>query len=119
MLTERANAICLLRILQDYLDAEHILPMREIISKLRAVYDLTVDRRTVYSAVELLITLGYDISNFEDNGKGYYLQERAFEESEVRLLMDAVFSFPFISAKQTNDLVKKLQTQVSLSLIHI
>lgn len=114
MLTERANAICLLRILQDYSDAEHILPMREIISKLRAVYDLTVDRRTVYSAVELLITLGYDISNFEDNGKGYYLRERAFEESEVRLLMDAVFSFPFISAKQTNDLVKKLQTQVSI-----
>lgn len=116
MLTDRANAICLLRILTDYSDAEHILPMREIIAKLKAIYDLTVDRRTIYSAVELLTTLGYDISGFADNGVGYYLRERAFEASEIRLLTDAVYAFPFIPAKQTTDLVKKLQCQISIPL---
>ena len=114
MLTDRANAICLLRVLQDYSDAEHILPMREIVSKLKTVYDLSVDRRTVYGAVALLISLGYDISDYEDNGKGYFLRERAFEASEVRLLTDALYAFPFIPAKQTNDLVNKLQEQVSI-----
>ena len=28
MLTEKANAICLLEVLKEYSDAEHILPMR-------------------------------------------------------------------------------------------
>ena len=32
MLTEKANAICLLEVLKEYSDAEHILPMREIIA---------------------------------------------------------------------------------------
>ena len=31
MLTEKANAICLLEVLKEYSDAEHILPMRDCI----------------------------------------------------------------------------------------
>lgn len=34
MLTEKANVICLLEILREYSDAEHILPMREIIESI-------------------------------------------------------------------------------------
>ena len=36
MLTEKANAICLLEVLKEYSDAEHILPMREIIAKMQS-----------------------------------------------------------------------------------
>ena len=73
MLTEKANAICLLEVLKEYSDAEHILPMREIIAKMQSLYGIKIDRRTVYGAVALLIELGYDISLYEDNGVGYYL----------------------------------------------
>ena len=38
MLTEKANAICLLEVLKEYSDAEHILPMREIIAS-KLVYN--------------------------------------------------------------------------------
>lgn len=113
MLTEKANAICLLDILKEYSDAEHILPMREIIAKMQSLYGMKLDRRTVYSAVFLLIELGYDISVYEDNGIGYYLRSRDLEQSEVLLLMDAVYAFPFIPAKQTEQLVQKLQKQLS------
>ena len=68
MLTEKANAICLLEVLKEYSDAEHILPMREIIAKMQSLYGIKIDRRTVYGAVALLIELGYDISLYEDNG---------------------------------------------------
>jgi len=80
MLTEKANAICLLEVLKEYSDAEHILPMREIIAKMQSLYGIKIDRRTVYGAVALLIELGYDISIYEDNGVGYYLRSRELEQ---------------------------------------
>lgn len=113
MLTEKANVLCLLEILKEYSDAEHILPMREITAKMQALYGMKIDRRTVYSAIALLIELNYDISIYEENGVGYYLRGRELEQSEVLLLTDAVYSFPFISAKQTEQLVQKLQKQLS------
>lgn len=114
MLTEKANAICLLEVLKEYSDAEHILPMREIITKMQSLYGIKIDRRTVYGAVSLLIELGYDISLYEDNGVGYYLRDRELEPSEVLLLTDAVYSFQFIPARQTEQLVQKLQKQLSV-----
>ena len=114
MMTDRANAICLLEILREYSDEEHILAMRDLIQKMNSLYDLKPDRRTVYSAISLLIDLGYDISMYEDNGIGYYLRNRDFEQSEILLLTDAVFSFPFIPAKQSEGLISKLQKQLSV-----
>ena len=114
MLTEKANAICLLEVLKEYSDAEHILPMREIIAKMQSLYGIKIDRRTVYGAIALLIELGYDISLYENNGVGYYLRSRELEQSEVLLLTDAVYSFPFIPARQTEQLVQKLQKQLSI-----
>lgn len=114
MMTDRANAICLLEILREHSDEEHILAMRDIIHKMNTLYDLKPDRRTIYSAVALLIDLGYDISVYEDNGIGYYLRGRDFEQSEILLLTDAVYSFPFIPAKQAEELIAKLQKQLSI-----
>lgn len=114
MLSERANAICILEILKEYSDKEHILGMKDIILKMQQLYDLKVDRRTVYSAISLLIKLGYDISRYEENGKGYYMRARDFDPSEVRLLSNAVHAFSFVSAKQSEQLIGKLQKQLSV-----
>ena len=108
MLSEKAYAICLLEILQEYSDEEHILPMREITAKMQIIYGIKPDRRTVYAAVALLIQLGYDISIYEENGIGYFLRSRPLEQPEILLLTDAVYAFPFISARQTEQLVQKL-----------
>ena len=113
MISNRSIAICLLEILKEYSDEQHILSMSELISKFTA-YDMKPDRRTVYSAIEVLAQLGYDISTYEENGKGYYLREREFETSEVMLLTDAVYSFPFLPAKQSEQLIQKLQKQLSV-----
>ena len=113
MITDRANAICLLEILREYSDEQHILTMKDLISKLNAIYGLKPDRRTVYSAVALLIDLGYDISIYEDNGTGYYLRSRELEQPEVLLLMDAVYAFPFIPVRQSEELISKLQKLLS------
>jgi len=115
MITNRATTICLLEILKEYSDDTHILQMNEIISKMNTLYGLEPDRRTLYSAFALLKELGYDISGYEENGIGYYLRERDFEKSEIVMLMDAVYSFPFITDKQSRELIKKLQKQLCVN----
>jgi len=114
MLTDKANAICLLIILTEYSDEEHILPMREIIEKMTTRYGISIDRRTVYGAIGLLRELGYDISDYEENGRGYFLATRTFELSEARLLMDSVLRSVFIPAKYTSDLIEKIGSLLSV-----
>ncbi len=113
MLTERAITICLLEILREYSDYNHILPMGEIIRKAKNIYGLSPDRRTIYSALDTLVELGYDISFYKENGKGYYLRDKQLEPSEAHLLSDAVCNFPFISEKQTAQLMKKIHSLVN------
>ena len=114
MLSEKSNIVCLLHVLAEYSDENHILPMREILAQLNSDYGISPDRRTIYSLVTVLKQLGFDISDFEENGFGYYLRRRLFEQGEIRLLMDAVYSFPFIPPKHTEDLIEKLQKHMSV-----
>ena len=109
MVSGKATPICLLRVLDEYSDENHILTMGEIRSKLNTGYGISPDRRTVYGAISLLASIGIETSTYEENGSGYYLKTRLFEPSEVRLLMDAVYSFPFLPAKHSEDLITKLQ----------
>ena len=50
MLTEKANAICLLEVLKEYSDAEHILPMREIITKMQSLHVDLLQYRPLHPA---------------------------------------------------------------------
>lgn len=109
-MTNHSNLVYLLRILSEYSDENHILQMQEIILKFKVLYGIEIDRRTIYSLIDTLEQLGYDISSYNDNGVGYYLRERLFESSEVRLVMDAVYSHQAITSKQTEKLITKLQT---------
>jgi len=114
MLTEKAITICLLEVLREYSDENHILSMGDIITHIDLCYGLKPDRRTLYGAFETLIELGYDISMYRDNGKGYYLLDHRLEMSEAHLLSDAVCTFPFISERQTAQLMNKVQSFVSI-----
>lgn len=114
MLTEKAIAICLLEVLNEYSDEKHILSMGDIITSIEQLYGLKPDRRTIYSAVETLLELGYDISVYKENGKGYFVRDRHVEVSEAHLLSDAICAFPFISERQTAQLLKKIQALVSI-----
>lgn len=110
----KANALCVLKILQEYSDDRHIMPVGEIIEKFKADYDRKVDRRTIYSAVETLQEFNYDILTYSDTGEGYFLSENVFSAAEIRLLIDAIFNCEYISAKQTADLLAKLRSFLSV-----
>ncbi|MGL4484262.1 MAG: helix-turn-helix transcriptional regulator [Anaerovoracaceae bacterium] len=114
MLTNKSNILYVLSVLKEYSDEKHILSMGEIRRKIKILYDKDMDRRTVGDMIRSLIDFGYDIETYEENKKGYYLRERAFEASEIRFLIDRVYSSNFISKKQTENIIHQLEKQLSV-----
>lgn len=108
MQDKKQSVLALIEIMKRYSDEEHILSIRDIQEHLENEYGLTLDRRTLYSHMDLLKENGYEVSTYEDNGKGYYLLERQFESSEILLLCNAIHASHFISSRQSDDLIKKL-----------
>ena len=115
MTTDRSNILCVLHILEEYTDENHILTTNQIIEKMELLYDRSANRRTIYSAIEALQDFGFDISTYKDNGVGTYLIDRKFTSAEIRLLIDAIFSCEYISKKQTEELLEKLRSFLSES----
>jgi len=115
MAINKLKTLYLLEILKEYSDIDNILSMSDIQNKMKVIYNETIDRRTVYDSIEIFELLGYTISKYEDNGKGYYLENREFELGEVRLLMDSIYLNNSIPASQTIELIKKLQKFMSQS----
>lgn len=108
MAEKKHIAFAILDILTTYTDEDHILTAREIMDLLKAKYNTEIERRTLYSNIDVLEQAGYVISKFDDNGKGYYLQEKQFDKAEILLLCNAIHASHFISKKQSNKLIKKL-----------
>ncbi len=89
-------------------DDEHALTMPEILNYLEAD-GVTADRKSIYDDFEVLRDLGLDIIG-EKKGRGYYYHvgSKRFEIAELTLLVDAIQSSKFITAKKSADLIKKL-----------
>ena len=49
-----------------------------------------MEHRAIYRNIDALRSMGIDIEGYTDNREGYYLIDRTFEPSEIRLLCDAV-----------------------------
>lgn len=105
---KKTSTLALLKILEEETDADHMLSCPELQQKLSDQYGLDLDRRTLYKNVDMLKSFGYDISTFSDNGKGYYLVERPFEQSEIFVLCNAIHASNFIPQKASNELIKNL-----------
>lgn len=109
---KKLSIICILKILQEFSDEEHILTQQDIIKKLCSSYGLKCERKSIGASIESLIDFGYDI---EKTQKGCFLAQREFEKSEISFLIDAVFSTKTLSSKQAQELTKKLTNLISVN----
>ena len=100
--------VALLNILKTYTDENHILSTNQLIDKMNLIYGISMERRTLYANIELLKKHGYKISDWHDNGIGYYLAEHQFTNSEVLLLCNAIHASHFISESESEELIRKL-----------
>ncbi len=94
-------------------DDEHYLTMPEIL-KLLEEYGVTADRKSIYDDFEVLRNLGIDVIGEQDGRKYYYhVGAKRFELAELKLLVDAIQSSKFITARKSSDLINKLTNLVS------
>ena len=99
----------ILEILRKYTDEDHSLTQQKIIKLLDMNYGMECDRRSVKNNILYLKELGYDISM----DKGYRLESREFDDSELRILIDSVLFSKSISTKQSKELIEKIRSLAS------
>ena len=93
-------------------DEDHLLSANDIIRYLKEDYDIECERKTVYDCIECLNDYGFEIIKSQ-SPRGYFMVPYHFETAELRLLIDAVQSANFISAKKTKALLKKFSAFAS------
>lgn len=103
----------LAKIMLEKTDEEHYITMPEIMEQLGR-YDVTADRKSIYSDLRDLEKFGIEVDG-EPIGKGYHYHviNHQFELPELKLLVDSIQASKFITEKKTNQLIKKLEGQVS------
>lgn len=110
---QKLKILYTMQIIQERTDRDHPISVKDIISVL-ASYGISVERKTVYDDIETLRAFGMKIGSRRGKIAGYYLEERTFELPELKFLMDTVQSSHFITRKQTQKLVKKLEGLASV-----
>lgn len=106
---QKLKLLYLLKIFQDKTDEDHCLSAQELITEL-AAYDISAERKSIYTDIECLMQIGYDIVNVKARkGGGYYLASREFELPELKLLVDAVSASRFITQKKSRELITKIE----------
>ena len=106
---QKLKLIYLMKILLERTDETHSITMPEIIEAL-AAYDISAERKSLYNDIENLRVYGLDvIGTQEDRTYSYHIGNRQFELAELKLLVDSVQSAKFITAKKSNELIKKIE----------
>lgn len=88
-------------------DEDHPVSMSRIITLL-AQNGVEAERKSIYNDLAVLEQYGMDIQLKPGRGGGYFTTDRYFELPELKLLVDAVQYSRFISAKKSDELIRKL-----------
>ena len=114
--------LMLQKILQEQTDEEHFLTANQLVDRLKAL-DIPAERKGVYDDIEAL-NVFYKPTNKnkadraqriekDEEGRGYYLTNRLFSVSDLKLMIDAIQSSKFLSDAKTLELIEALETLCS------
>lgn len=110
---QKLKIMYLMKILMEYTDENHDITLADIVHKLKE-YGIECERKSLYSDIENLRLYGMDIIGMQYNRTYHYkVVNRQFELAELKLLVDAVQSSKFITAKKSDELIKKIESYAS------
>ena len=109
---QKSKLLTLLHIFEQKTDENHRLNVPQLVQLLEQ-QNILAERKSIYSDIETLRSLGYDIQLQRGRGGGYWLAGRTFELSELKLLVDAVQSSKVVSASTSSRLIHKLEALCS------
>ena len=108
---KKASILLILKVLEEYSDEDHFLTQQEIIDKIYENYGIELERKSISFSISLLQELNYDINKSPKGG--YALLARDFHNSQIRYIVDSLFSSKCITAKEATSLSKKLNSHLS------
>ncbi len=103
----KTRIIKLLNILREKTDENHPLNSEQLIPLLREDGE-QVERKTIYSDIKALNDMGIYIESVKGENTGYYFDDELFENSELRILADAVSSCNFVTDAKSDAVLDKL-----------
>ena len=109
----RTRLLRVLEILKVKSDAEHPISSSEMLEEL-AKYGIEAERKSIYKDIGALQEAGYLIGKSAGKKRGFYMDGRGFTLPELSLLTDAVMAAGFVPKRNTQELVGKLQAEVSV-----
>lgn len=110
---QKLKIMYLMKILMENTDETHSITLQQIMDKLTG-YDVTCERKSLYTDIEQLRQFGLDIYGEQKDRTYYYrVVNRQFELAELKLLVDSVQSAKFITEKKSNELIKKIEELAS------
>ncbi len=111
---QKLKMLYLVKIFSDQTDDTHGLTLQEIAARLEE-NGVNADRKTLYKDFGELEKYGLEILSEQDGRTvRYHLATRQFELPELKLLVDAVQGSKFITEKKSRQLIKKLESLVSV-----
>ncbi len=102
----------LLEILISMTDEEHGLSLKEIIDLLKQE-GIGAERKSIYDDFLSLEELGFYVERTATRPPKYFLSNKIFEIAELKMLVDAIQSSRFITAKKSREIIDKLELFVS------
>lgn len=109
---QKKKMLVILQYLMENSDEEHPISTASLVSYLESC-GIKAERKSIYSDIETLVNMGYDIINKRGAASGYYVASREFERAELKLLLDAVQSSKCITEKKSNELIAKIEKLTS------
>lgn len=106
---QKRKLLYLADLLRRETDETHGLTVQQMIDEL-ARRDVRAERKSIYDDLQTLTDYGMDIVKLRSGHTcSYALVHRDFELPELKLLVDAVQSSKFLSARKSRELIRKLE----------
>ena len=103
----RGRVLSLLILLIHNTDEEKTMTTPEMIEQLKA-RGYNADRRTIYDDIAAINAAGWEILRSTTGKRGYYYASRTFDDAEIGLLMDSLYTCDFLPEGKLQQLIEKL-----------
>ena len=103
----RGRLLTLFRILTEQTDENRTMTMPELLQMLENL-GFSADRRALYEDIEALNNAGWEVQRSDTGKRGYFYASRDFDDAEIGLLLDSLYTCDFLPESKLHRLSDKL-----------
>lgn len=107
---QKSKLLCLARLLLQETDADHPMPLAEILARLEKM-GVHAERKSLYDDFRTLTDNGIAVEYLPR--RGYAVMSRTYELAELKMLVDIISSANFLTEKKSRELIRKLYGETS------